>query len=326
MIGGILGAVTGLIGAGLQAQAQHDQLMFQYAHFNWEKQRAMEQDRFAQAARSDMFGNKTAYDRLLNEWRIDLTPEQRELRDLSTKEQKTQLAEDLPAARKQKRAIQQRAKEARQPFLEASLGYRYDQPKSEAALRSELTTLMATNAAARSKADQATIMRQALRMGKGGKAQEIIEATNAKIGEGNQSRMMEARKQALAERAQGLQLHEAQYGKPMEVWGNLMSQGGDVPPLPKSSTGADLSGMISAQAQAMQAAQERGTRGVSGAFQGLASAAGKSPDLGSIVKALSGIGRKGKDSEDDTYDPTQYGGVSTFGPSSFDDRPSSGWG
>ena len=70
----MLGAITGLIGAGLQAQAQHDQLMFQYAKFNWEKQRANTQDRFAQASRKDQYGNKTGYDPISNEWNVNPHP------------------------------------------------------------------------------------------------------------------------------------------------------------------------------------------------------------------------------------------------------------
>src|SRR3954471_11565836 len=121
----MLGAITGLIGAGLQAQAQHDSLMFQYAKFNWEKQRADKQDRFAQASRSDQYGNKTGYDELLNEWNIKLTPTQKEISQGGEKEQLLQF-KDAAAARKVKQAVQARAHAAIEPFKKAAAGYQYD--------------------------------------------------------------------------------------------------------------------------------------------------------------------------------------------------------
>jgi len=172
----MLGAITGLIGAGLQAQAQHDQLMFQYAKFNWEKQRADKQDRFAAASRSDQYGNKTSYDELLNEWGVKLTPTQQKLMQGGEKEQLLQLTEDAPAARKIKRAVQARAAQAKEPFLKASLGYQFDQPKGESRIRSELTGLMAQNEMQKTKAEQALIMRQAARLGKGADASKIIQS------------------------------------------------------------------------------------------------------------------------------------------------------
>jgi hypothetical protein len=82
MIGAMLGAITSLVGIGLQAQAQQDQLNFQYAQFNWQKQRAREQDRFAQAGRQDAYGNETYFDSGLNKWMTKLTPMQKRYRRL----------------------------------------------------------------------------------------------------------------------------------------------------------------------------------------------------------------------------------------------------
>jgi hypothetical protein len=323
MIGGILGAITGLVGAGLQAKAANDQLMLGYAQFYWQKQQADKQNRFAQAARSDMYGNKTKYDELTNEWNINLTPDQTKLRDLGQREQILQLSEDAPAARKQKRAIQQRAKEAKEPYRRASLGYQYNLPKSEDAIMSEITGLMATGDQARSKADQATLMRQAARLGRGGDAQSIINATDANLGEDTGTRLAKARAQALMERSQRLQMHEAEYGKPMEMWGNLMAQGGDTPGIPKSSLNADLNGVIAEQAKAMQGAMASGNAGISGAYKDLIGASGKSPDLSSVVKALSSIdSRKGLKRDEEEED--QWGGVSSHSKT-IDDRSSYGW-
>ena len=206
----MLGAITGLIGAGLQAQAQADQLQFQYAHFNWEKQRANTQDRFAQASRSDQYGNVTGYDPILNKWDVKLAPTQKEISDAGQKEQLLQLTKDIPAARKIKEAVQQRAYDAKEPFLRASLGYQYDQPPSEDSIRSKLTELMASNEMIKSKADQALLMRQAARMGHGAKAADIINANDLALGNEQRvkDKMLQARTDAMKEFAARTSLHE----------------------------------------------------------------------------------------------------------------------
>jgi hypothetical protein len=312
----MLGAITGLIGAGLQAQAQHDQLMFQYAKFNWEKQRADKQDRFASASRSDQYGNKTAYDELLNEWNINLTPTQKKLMQGGEKEQLLGL-QDAAEARKVKRAVQERAHSAIEPFKRAAAGYQYDQPRSEGAIRSDLTGLMATNEMMKTKADQAMIMRQAARLGRGADATKIIQSADQKLGnrEAMNNRMLNARNEAVKEFAGRQQLHEAQWGQPMKMWGELMAQGGDIPGIPKSA----LTDTTGAQQQAMLSAFNAGTRGVSSAFDGLAGAAGKSVDLSGIAKSLAAIGKGSKNSKGQE-DETSYGGETSYGKSSWLDE------
>jgi hypothetical protein len=303
----MLGAITGLIGAGLQAQAQHDQLMFQYAKFNWEKQRANTQDRFAQASRSDQYGNKTGYDPILNEWSIALTPTQKEISQGGEKEQLLQF-KDAAEARKIKRQVQERAHTAVEPFKRAAAGYQYDQPRSEGAIRSEITGLLANNEMMRTKADQALVMRQAARLGRGADAAKIIQSANQKLGNRDnvQNRMLQARNEALKEFAGRQQLHEAQWGAPMKMWGELMAQGGDIPGIPKGA----LTDTTGAQQQAMLSAFNQGTRGVSGAFDSLAGAAGKSVDLSGVAKALASIGKGAKNSKGQE-DETSYGGVTS---------------
>jgi hypothetical protein len=301
----MLGAITGLIGAGLQAQAQHDNLMFQYAHFNWEKQRAATQDRFAQASRSDQYGNKTGYDELLNEWNIKLTPTQKEISQGGEKEQLLQF-KDAAAARKVKQAVQARAHDAIEPFKKAAAGYQYDQPRSEGAIRSEITGLLANNEMMKTKADQALVMRQAARLGRGADAAKIIQSADQKLGNAQnvQNRMLQARNEAVKEFAGRQQLHEAQWGEPMKMWGNLMAQGGDIPGIPKGAM-TDTTG---AQQQAMLQAFNQGTQRVGSAFDSLASAAGKSVDLSGVAKALASIGKGTKNSKGQA-DETTYGGI-----------------
>lgn len=317
----MLGAITGLIGAGLQYQAQQDQLQEQYAALNWQKQRADQQDWFAQAGKVDQYGNKTGYNRALNQWDVTLSPEQKQISDAGQKEQLLQLTQDAPAARKIRQAVQQRAEYAKEPFNTAQLGYQYDQPDSPEAIQSKLTGLMATNDMVKSKADQALMMRSAARLGQGAKASEIINATDQALGnsQNQNNRMLQARQDALKEYAGRQQLHEQQWGAPMKMWGDLMTQGGDLPNIQKMNV-ADTTG---AQQQAMLQAFNSGTQGVGSAMNNVASAMGKSPDLSSVAKILADIGKnkggKTKSSGDDTISAGDSdGGVSIFSPSTYD--------
>ena len=312
----MLGAITGLIGAGLQAQANADQLNMQYAKFNWEKQRADKQDRFAAASRVDQFGNKTAYNELLNEWDINLTPAQKQLMQGGEKEQLLQL-QDAGEARKIKRQIQQRSRDAVEPFKRAAAGYQYDQPPSADSIRSDLTGLMATNEMMKTKAEQALIMRQAARLGRGADATKIINSADQQLGNRNvvQNRMLQARTDALKEFAGRQQLHESQWGAPMKMWGDLMAQGGDIPSIPRSV----LTDSTGAQQQAMLSAFNQDTRGVGGAFDSLSKAAGQSVDLSGIAKSLAAIG-KSNSKKKDTSEDTIYSGTTSYDKSQYPDE------
>lgn len=312
MIGAALGAITSLVGIGLQAQAQAAQLNLQYAQFNWQKQRAREQDRFAQAGRQDAYGNETYFDSGLNKWMTKLTPMQKQIMQGGEKEQYLQLTKDAPAARKVREAVQKRSEEAKEPYNQAVNAYRYAQPPSELSIKNDLTRLMATNQMARSKADQALLMRQAARMGTGAKAEEIINAVDSSLGKGQKDILLQARNQAVQERAARVAAHETEFGPQLKMWAELMQQGGNMPDMPKFGQGGDLANSISQQNAAMQQAFGRGTSGVSDALGGLASAAGKSPDFSGLAKILASIdqNKKSKEAKDDSY-------LNTAGESSY---------
>jgi hypothetical protein len=313
MIGAALGAITSLVGIGLQAQAQAAQMNLQYAQFNWQKQRAREQDRFAQAGRQDAYGNETYFDSGLNKWMTKLTPMQKEISQAGEKEQRLQLTQDAPAARKIRAAVQKRSEEAKEPYNRAMNAYQYAQPPSELSIRNDLTQLMATNNMARSKADQALLMRQAARLGTGAKAEEIIGAVDQKLGAGQKDALLAARNQAVQERAARVASHETEFGPQLKMWADLMQQGGNLPDMPKSSLNQDLGSAISSQNAAMQRAFASGTEGVSGAFSGLAGAAGKSPSFEGLAQILAGID-KGKKSKYGSEDDQR---LNTMGSSSY---------
>jgi len=307
----VLGAITSLVGIGMQAKAQQDQLNLQYAQFNWQKERAVQQDRFAQAGRQDAYGNETYYDRALNEWKTKLTEMQKSIQQGQEKEQYAQITKDAPAARKIREQVQQRAHDAVEPYNEAQLAYRYAQPPSEGAIRGDLTKLMATNLMAQSKANQALLMRGAARLGTGAKAAEVINAVDQGLGKQQQNTLLQARNQAVQEAAARSAAHETKYGTPMKMWGELMAQGGNLPDIPKSALNQDLGNAITNQNEAMQKAFAAGTTGVSTALGGLASAAGKSPDFSGLAKILASI-KSGKGTGDDDQSGMNYGGESSY--------------
>lgn len=318
MIGAALGAITSLVGIGLQAKAQQEQLQLQYKQLYWQQQRAREQDRFAQAGRQDAYGNETYFDKGLNKWMTKLTPAQKEIQQAGEREQRTQLLKDAPAARKIREAVQKRSEEAKAPFNRAKLAYEFNQPPSEAAIKSELTNLMATNLMAQSKANQALLMRSAARLGTGAKAAEIINSVDQSLGKEQKNTLLAARNQAVQEAAARAAAHETQYGQPMKMWGDLMAQGGNIPDIPRSSLNADLGSAISSQNSAMQQAFRSGTEGVSNAMGGVAAAAGRSPDFSKLSSILAGIDketgrtRKGQQDQSTLNPELNYEGYSTF--------------
>lgn len=287
---GIMGAITGLIGAGLQASAQQAQLQLQYQQLIEARKARAEQKRFASAARSDAYGNKTSYDDLANEWKIALTPTQGKISKSGEREQLLQLTEDAPEARKMKRALSKRAKEAAPLYNDAVTGYRYDQPKSEAAIKDELTSLIATNNQAQAKQTQATLGRQAIRLGRGKDIPKLIKATNDELGQGLAKTMLAARTGAQQEHQSRVQAHDAEYLPRIQMYAKLMEGGGMMPPSIPTQVQDQTNAMINNQQSAMLRALESGNGAVGQAYQGIANAAGKSPDLSSLVTALSRLG------------------------------------
>src|SRR4051794_1836795 len=60
----------------------------------FQRQNAADALRFAKAARTDAFGNRTSYDDALNQWITSLTPEQQSLVSAGEHEQRLGLTED----------------------------------------------------------------------------------------------------------------------------------------------------------------------------------------------------------------------------------------
>jgi hypothetical protein len=284
----MLGAITGLIGAGLQAKAQADAQQVAWANLIYQKQRDAANQRFASATRSDAFGNQEKYNDLLNKWETILTPTQNRIMKAGEQEQLLSMTEDAMRNRRQKQRAEQTAINAGKNFQQALAGYKYDQPKSELANRDELERLLIDNNAQQMKDDQGLIARQALRMGKGADYARIIKATDDAMGQKLPALMLQARDQAKTEHAQAVQQHQQQYLPEMQNWEQLMSQGGGDAGLKFSNVPQEVQAMQQGMASAIQSAMQSGASSIGSAYNSLATTMGKSPDLKPIIAALTG--------------------------------------
>lgn len=324
MIGGMLGAITGLIGAGLQASNQAAQIQQQWAALQFQKQQAAKQNRFAQAARTDAYGNKQSYDDILNEWVLALTPTQKSITQAGEREQLLSLTEDAPRNRRQKQRAEQNALEAGKNYQTALAGYKYDGPKDERAIRDELEHLLMGGRTQALNDQKGIIQRQALRLGKGADIAKIIKATDDQYGQEIPELMMKAREGARTEKAQREQQHSQRWLPEMQMWQQLMAAGGGDAQLKFSDTPQALAAQQGQMAQSIQQAMESESRGVGGAMQGLASAMGKSPDLSGVASSLSKMGSGGS-AGSGSKGSTRYSLTSKGSPAQNPDQNRTPW-
>ena len=289
MIGGILGAGAGLAGAALQAQAQQTANIINYMNLQFQKRNADKQNRFAQAARGDAYGNKQSYDEILNEWKIALTPTQNKIIKAGEAEQLRSLTEDAARNRAIKRQQRERGLEAGKDYSRVLADYRYGGPKSELAIRDELTSLLAGVEREQSGKQKALMMNAAMREGRGGDVASIIKGFDDASGKTLAGNMLQARQQAAQEYSARTQQHMQRTLPVLAELQKLMDMGGG-PLLPMSETPGALAGLQQNQAAGIGAAMQHEASNVGGAFANLAKSSGQSPDFSSIAKSLSGIG------------------------------------
>ncbi len=301
----MLGAITGLIGAGLQAKAQADAQQVAWANLNFQKSQARDNKRFASAARTDMYGNKNKYNDVLNEWETLLTPTQKQIATSGEAEQLRSLTEDVARNRRQRERAEKTALQAGNEFQTALAGYKYDAPASELATRDELERLLLTSNKQASKDNQGIIAREALRMGKGADLAKIIAKTDANLGKGMSDALVKARAGALQERGTRVQQHQAEFMPKLQNFEQLMAQGGGDAEGKFSNVGQELSAMQGSMAGAIQSAIQNGASSIGSAFGGLSTAMGKSPDLSGVANGLMRVGQRGGSTRAPKYSVTQ---------------------
>lgn len=288
---GALGAITGLLGAGLSYSAQQTANVINMMNLQFQKQNAAKQLQFAQAGRQDQYGNETDFNSALNKWVMNLTPTQRAITQAGETEQYKTLTEDAMRNRQIKEQQRARGLAAAPDYARVMADWRFNQPHSEAAIRDELTNLMAGSVRAQSGKDKTNLMRMALRQNQGGTIPAIIQGVNDTAGANQADIELKARDQAQQEFASRTQQHNATDLPILSQLQQLMDMGGGGGGGgPAFNPGAALGGMQQQQAAAMQAALAKEATNVGSAYKALATSSGKSPNLAGIAKGLGGGG------------------------------------
>ena len=290
MIGGILGAGAGLAGAALQAQAQQTANIINYMNLQFQKRNADKQMRFSQAARGDAYGNKQKYDELLNEWIMSLTPTQNQIIKAGEKEQLLSLTEDAKRNRDILRQQRERGLEAGKDYNRVLASFRYGGPKSEIAMRDELTNLLAGVTRENAYKNRGQLVQAAMREGRGGTAANIRKSIEDQMGQTLAGNMLQAKAGAAQDYATRTAAHTQQHLPVLQELQRLMDMGGGAQPR-FSDTPQQLAGLQQQQFQGIQGAYNAQASQVGGAYGKLAESMGKAPDLSGVAKSLGAMGQ-----------------------------------
>jgi hypothetical protein len=287
----MLGAITGLIGAGLQASSQAASQEIAMANLMFQRQQAAKQERLSTATRTDAYGNEQYYDYGLNKWVSKLTPTQGQIIHGGEQEQLRQLTEDATRKRELERRQEQRSLGATRPYNEAIVRYQYDQPEGEAAIRNDLETLMLTANMRKGKQNQDTLARQALRLGRGADIPRLIKATDDELAAQTADAMLQARQGATTEASARKQQHEQVFLPEITKWAQIMDAGGAGGQAQFSQVPQQLDAIQGQQESVMMQALKDASSEVGKAYDKLGTAAGKSVDLSGIKFPSFGSGK-----------------------------------
>lgn len=288
-IGAFLGAGVGLVNAMLQRRAQQDAMNLQWRNLMFQQQQARKQNRLATAAREDVFGNRTSYDDITNEWDTELTPTQEGIIRAQEREQYLSLTEDAKRKRDLRRRQQGRSEEAEEVYNKLLSGYRYDTPPSEAESVSDLTRTMVANRKAGLDQGKAVLAGQALRLGRGGDIQKLIKSADDQMGQSLEQIMAEGKLKGsqLADRRR--QAHEQAYRPALTQFANIMDDIGEGPQQ-WSSLPQQVEQREDKMMSAISSAMNNESTSVGQVLNSLATTAGRSAmDLSPVASALSKI-------------------------------------
>lgn len=221
-----LGGLIGLIGAGVNASNQGLGAAIAMANLQWQKQQALKQERLAMAARGDLYGNKQQYDPALNEWKIKLTPIQQDIINAQQREQKLSLTEDAMRNRELRKRLAERSRLATDEYYKTEAGFKYDQPPSEDAITHKLAMLIAQAKNEKARASMAPVAMEALRTGQGGLIPQMIHQINQQLGQETAQTLLQARGQAVQEKASRDSAHNSKYLPALQYYSQIMDDGG----------------------------------------------------------------------------------------------------
>lgn len=252
----------------------------------FQRQQAAKQERLSQATRTDSYGNKQYYDPATNTWKTELSPMQQAIQDAGQTEQYRSLTEDAQRNRQSRKRQADAAESSVSPFNQAVQEYLNNPTQSEGSIRNELSTLGALATRDQAKTNQGELIKQALRLGRGGDISSIIKNVDDASGKAVSSNLLNARQQALQEYNTRETQRNNAYLPAIQQWQALINNGGGSAPTRFSDTNAQLLGVQNNQASAMLQALQAGNSGINSAASTATSAAAKGPDFSGLIKAL----------------------------------------
>lgn len=287
-IGAVLGGIAGLAGTLAQNAANRDALNYQYANLAFQKQQAREQNRLAQAARTDAYGNEMRYDRYLNKWITDLTPTQEAIIRAGEREQRLNLTEDAKRNRDVRRRKEVRSKQAESDYTDALAEYRYGGPASEKAIRALIGRQMRIANARGVGQDKRNKIGEALRKDRGELLPNILRLADDTTSKVNASVPLQSRQAALQEFISRSNKHNTDSTNKLNTFANI-ANGVDQVGITPSNVPATLAGTQSEAFRGIADAIQRASANVGNAYQTLSGAAGQAPDFSGLANALAKI-------------------------------------
>ena len=288
-IGPVLGAGVGLADLLASSGYNNASVMLQYQQLALQREIARQQQRLATAAREDIYGNRTGYNELTNEFYTDLDPTQKAIINAQEREQLLNLTEDAQRNREIRRKAAGRARKAEGLYNQAISDYKYDAPPSEAALAADITK--GNRIARRQGLDEgiAALTRQAIRSNNSGIVPQLLKQANDQFGGSLEAAIASGREQARQVKPQLDAAHRAGTLAPATQF-QATASGERPTPLNESSlaytTGQTQNQMIRDALNAISG----GGYGVLNASNALASGLrNAAPDFSGLIRALSSI-------------------------------------
>jgi hypothetical protein len=269
------GAIFGLIGAGVNASNQAMSLAIAMENLRWQKEQARKQERFSQAARTDVYGNKQYYDYLANEWKVKLTPRQKAITTADERERLLSLTEDAQRNRQLRRRLAERSRDAEGQYYATLAGYKYDKPASEDAITHELAKLIAMAKSDSMRESAKPVAAQLLRTGKGALLPQLLRSQAQESGGTIGDTMLKARSQAVQEAASREQQHQSKYLPALQYFAQIMNDGGGNGNIMFTTLPQEKAQEQTAQNQLMMRALESAGTNVGNAYSAAAKAAGQ---------------------------------------------------
>lgn len=289
MMGGMLGGIVGLVGAGLQYSAQQEANQVAWANLNFQKQQAGKQFRLSTAGRGDAYGNMQSYDPISNTWGVKLTPTQNQIIKAGETEQRKSLTEDATRNRILRHQQVDRSRVAAGDYNDALAGFQYNQPDSEPAIRDQILDALTQGAQQANNQTKDAMMLQAVRLGRGGDVPKIIKASDDDLGQRLGGLITQSRDLARGESQQRIQAHDQRYLPEIQAFDRIIQEANPAALQPFSNVPQQLSQLQQNQFAGMESALSSGANEVGGAYATLAKSLGQSPDFSGAAKAFAGL-------------------------------------